>query len=343
MLSTPEQLHTPDLVRIEGLQTHFDAGNGRGTVHAVDGVSLTVRRGEALGLVGESGSGKSTLARTVIRLETPTSGRVIFDGTDISTLSSRALRPFRQRVQMIFQDPYASLNPRMRVGDIVGEPLIVHERMGRAAARRQAEILLERVGLPQGSAKKYPHEFSGGQRQRVGIARALVVRPDLIVADEPVSALDVSIRAQLLNLLKDLQHEFNLSYLFISHDLGVVRYVCDRVAVMYLGQVVEEGICEAVFTNPKHPYTQALISAIPVPDPSIERLREPPLIDDEMPSPIDPPSGCRFHTRCPHAQERCREHEPRAVQVGPDHLASCLLLAGETDADHSQQPITAST
>ncbi|MGH8961364.1 MAG: ABC transporter ATP-binding protein [Jatrophihabitantaceae bacterium] len=317
---------TTELLRIEGLQTHFDAGHGRGTVHAVDGVSLTLGRGEALGLVGESGSGKSTLARTVVRLETPTTGRVLFDGTDISTLSSRELRPFRQRVQMVFQDPYASLNPRMRVGDIVGEPLIVHEHQSRGAARREAEALLERVGLPPGAAAKYPHEFSGGQRQRVGIARALAVRPELIVADEPVSALDVSIRAQLLNLLKDLQHEFNLSYLFISHDLGVVRYVCDRIAVMYLGQVVEEGACEAVFTAPSHPYTQALISAIPVPDPAIERDRDTQLIDDEMPSPIAPPPGCRFHTRCPQAEARCRIEVPAQVSIGTDHRASCLLL-----------------
>jgi oligopeptide/dipeptide ABC transporter ATP-binding protein len=321
-----EPTDAPELLRIEGLRTHFDAGHGRGTVRAVDGVSLTLRRGETLGLVGESGSGKTTLARTVIRLEAPTTGRVIFDGTDISTLTSRALRPFRQRVQMVFQDPYASLNPRMRVGDIVGEPLIVHDHLSRRLARRKSEELLERVGLPAGSASRYPHEFSGGQRQRVGIARALAARPDLIVADEPVSALDVSIRAQLLNLLKDLQREFSLSYLFISHDLGVVRYVCDRVAVMYLGQVVEEGPCESVFTLPKHPYTQALISAIPIPDPAVERFREHQLLDDEMPSPLAPPPGCRFHTRCPSAEPRCRTEEPAHVQVSADHKAACLLL-----------------
>ena len=322
----PESERPSELLRIEGLRTYFDAGHGRGTVRAVDEVSLVLRRGEAIGLVGESGSGKSTLARTVVRLETPTSGRVVFDGVDVSTLNRRELRPFRQRVQMVFQDPYASLNPRMRVGDIVGEPITVHEGATRRAARARAEELLERVGLPPGSGRRYPHEFSGGQRQRVGIARALAVRPDLIVADEPVSALDVSIRAQLLNLLKDLQREFDLSYLFISHDLGVVRYVCDRVAVMYLGQIVEQGPCERVFGAPQHPYTKALISAIPIPDPSVERDREPELLDDEIPSPLAPPPGCRFHTRCPVAEDICRVEQPRSVELSPDHTAACLLL-----------------
>ena len=317
----------PELLRIEGLKTYFDAGRHRGTVHAVDGVSLTLHRGEALGLVGESGSGKSTLARTVIRLEAPTQGRVIFDGTDLSRLSSRQLRPIRRRVQMVFQDPYASLNPRMKIGDIVAEPLIVHEHLRRREAQRQAAKLLERVGLPEGCLDRYPHEFSGGQRQRVGIARALTMRPDLIVADEPVSALDVSIRAQLLNLLKELQRDFGLTYLFISHDLGVVRYVCDHVAVMYLGQVVEQGDCESVFASPRHPYTQALLSAIPIPDPAVERNREIALLDEEMPSPLAPPSGCRFHTRCPKAEPRCRAEAPAAVTVGEGHWAACLLLS----------------
>jgi peptide/nickel transport system ATP-binding protein len=315
-----------DLLRIENLQTYFSAGHGGRVVRAVDGVSLTVRRGEAVGLVGESGSGKSTLARTVVRLEAPTSGRVVFDGADVSTLSSSALRPLRQRIQMVFQDPYASLNPRMRVGDIVGEPFVVHHKVSRRQARARAEELLERVGLPEGAAQRYPHEFSGGQRQRVGIARALAVRPELIVADEPVSALDVSIRAQLLNLLKDLQQDFALSYLFISHDLGVVRYVCDRVAVMYLGQIVEEGPCESVFSDPRHPYTQALLSAIPVPDPTTERDREIALLDDEIPSPMAPPPGCRFHTRCPHVHERCIDDQPATVTVGEAHRAACVLL-----------------
>lgn len=317
---------TADLLRIENLQTYFPAGHGA-TVRAVDGVSLRLRRGEALGLVGESGSGKSTLARTVMRLETPTNGRIEFDGIDLSTMSERALRPLRQRVQMVFQDPYASLNPRMRVGDIVGEPVMVHERASKVDARRRADELLERVGLPAGAGSRYPHEFSGGQRQRVGIARALAVRPELIVADEPVSALDVSIRAQLLNLLKDLQEEFQLSYLFISHDLGVVRYVCDRVAVMYLGEIVEEGPCDSVFTAPSHPYTQALLSAIPVPDPSLERVREVQLLSDEIPSPMKPPAGCRFHTRCPQAQAECRITQPRYVSVTETHRAACHFVS----------------
>ena len=321
MSSSPEQL-----LRLDALKTHFDAGRGHrhATVRAVDGVSLTIRRGEALGLVGESGSGKSTLARTVIRLESPTEGRVLFDGVDVANLSSREMRPFRRRVQIVFQDPYASLNPRMRVGDIVAEPLIVHEGIDRREARSRAAELLERVGLPGDSGRRYPHEFSGGQRQRVGIARALAVRPELIVLDEPVSALDVSIRAQLLNLLKRLQREFSLTYLLISHDLGVVRHVCDRVAVMYLGQIVEEGICEDVFRNPQHPYTQALIAAIPVPDPAIERQREAQILSEEMPSPLAPPPGCRFHTRCPVAMDECAEVEPPAVTIADDHWAACL-------------------
>lgn len=327
--------YAPELLRIDGLKTHFSAGRGRGTVHAVDGVSLVLRRGQAFGLVGESGSGKSTLARTVVRLEAPTYGRVVFDGTDVSKLSHREIRPFRRRVQMVFQDPYASLNPRMKVGDIVGEPLIVHEGLGRRAARQRARELLERVGLTADAISRYPHEFSGGQRQRVGIARALAIRPDLIVADEPVSALDVSIRAQLLNLLKDLQREFALTYLFISHDLGVVRYVCDRVAVMYLGQVVEEGDCEAVFAAPRHPYTQALISAIPVPDPAVERYREAQLLSEEMPSPLAPPPGCRFHTRCPIAEAQCRTQQPPAVAVGQGHWAACLMIR-DAGGDYGQ-------
>jgi oligopeptide transport system ATP-binding protein len=326
------------ILRVEALKTHFDAGRSHrhATVRAVDGVSLAIRRGEALGLVGESGSGKSTLARTVIRLEAPTEGRVLFDGVDIANLSSREMRPFRRRVQVVFQDPYASLNPRMRVGDIVGEPLIVHEGVDRRVARRRAAELLERVGLPADCGRRYPHEFSGGQRQRVGIARALAVRPELIVLDEPVSALDVSIRAQLLNLLKGLQRDFSLTYLLISHDLGVVRHVCDRVAVMYLGQVVEEGICEDVFRNPQHPYTQALIAAIPVPDPAIERHRESQILSEEMPSPLAPPPGCRFHTRCPVAMRECAAVEPPAVTIADDHWAACLRAASD-DAQASRR------
>jgi oligopeptide transport system ATP-binding protein len=331
------------LLQIDHLKTHFDAGRAHrhAVVRAVDGITLVVRRGEALGLVGESGSGKSTLARTVIRLDTPTEGRVVFDGVDIARLSSREMRPFRRRVQMVFQDPYASLNPRMRVGDIVGEPLIVHEGADRGQSRRRASELLERVGLPADCGRRYPHEFSGGQRQRIGIARALAVRPDLIVLDEPVSALDVSIRSQLLNLLKSLQRDYNLTYLLISHDLGVVRHVCDRVAVMYLGQVVEEGVCEEVFSNPQHPYTQALIAAIPVPDPAVERHREGQILSEEMPSPLAPPPGCRFHTRCPVAMPECAESEPPAITISEDHWAACLRATPDdvsTNSKHDQRP-----
>jgi len=285
------------LLDIQDLHTHFDVpapGLRHKTLRAVDGISLTIRKGEALGLVGESGSGKSTVARSVLLLEHPTSGRIRLDGIDLASLSTRDLRSMRRRVQMVFQDPYASLNPRMRVVDIVAEPFIVHDRLSKAAARIRSIELLERVGLPVQSAYRYPHEFSGGQRQRVGVARAIALSPDLIVADEPVSALDVSIQAQLLNLLRDLQTDFNLTYLFISHDLSVVRYVCDRIAIMYLGQIVEEGANEAIFNNPQHPYTQALLSAIPVADPTIERDRKPILLPGEMPSPLTPPQGLPF-------------------------------------------------
>jgi oligopeptide/dipeptide ABC transporter ATP-binding protein len=314
------------LLRVENLKTYFDvstATSRHATVRAVDGVDLVLNRGEALGLVGESGSGKSTVARTIMRLDKPTSGRIIFDGVDLATLSQSQLRPLRRRVQMVFQDPYASLNPRMRVGEIVAEPIILHEKLSERDAITRATELLERVGLPSAAARRYPHEFSGGQRQRIGVARALAVRPDLVVADEPVSALDVSIQAQLLNLLKDLQRDFGLTYLFISHDLSVVRYVCDRIAIMYLGRIAEEGDNEAIFSAPRHPYTQALLSAIPIADPDIEQHRELILLDDEMPSPISPPSGCRFHTRCPIAQERCATHEPTPVTLSPTHWAAC--------------------
>ena len=314
------------LLRVEGLKTHFDvstATSRHATVRAVDGVDLVLNRGEALGLVGESGSGKSTVARTIMRLDKPTSGRIIFDGIDLATLSQSQLRPLRRRVQMVFQDPYASLNPRMRVGEIVAEPIILHEKLSERDAVTRATELLERVGLPSTAARRYPHEFSGGQRQRIGVARALAVRPELVVADEPVSALDVSIQAQLLNLLKDLQRDFGLTYLFISHDLSVVRYVCDRIAIMYLGRIVEEGDNDAIFGAPRHPYTRALLSAIPVADPDIEQHRELVVLDDEMPSPIAPPSGCRFHTRCPIAQDRCTTDEPVPVNLTASHWAGC--------------------
>lgn len=317
------------LLSVEDLKTHFDVSSrtgGSGKVRAVDGVSLTLRRGEALGLVGESGSGKSTVARSIMRLDRPTAGRIIFDGIDLSTLSNAQLRPLRSRFQMVFQDPYASLNPRMRVGDIVAEPILLHAGVTNTEAMRRAAELLERVGLPGDAARRFPHEFSGGQRQRVGVARALAVNPELIVADEPVSALDVSIQAQLLNLLKDLQRDFGLTYLFISHDLSVVRYVCDRIAIMYLGRVVEEGDNESIFGNPRHPYTKALLSAIPVADPAVARDREIIVLSEDFPSPMHPPSGCRFHTRCPIAAPQCSATEPLPVTFGGEHWAACHRL-----------------
>jgi oligopeptide/dipeptide ABC transporter ATP-binding protein len=317
------------LLSIEGLKTYFTAHGRHGTVKAVDGVDLAIARGSSLGLVGESGSGKSTVARSIVRLEDPTEGRILFEGIDLASLSSEAMRRTRRRVQMIFQDPYASLNPRMRLGDIVAEPFALHEGMNKHDAWQAAARLLARVGLDRDSALRYPHEFSGGQRQRVGVARAVAAKPDLIVADEPVSALDVSIRAQLLNLLKDLQDEFHLTYLFISHDLSVVRYVCDRVAIMYLGRIVEEGDCDSIFTSPRHPYTRALLSAVPIADPDLERQRVAQLLPGEMPSPLAPPSGCRFHTRCPVAIDRCALIDPPYVVVDPGHRAACLLVEDE--------------
>lgn len=322
--------HSADvLLSLEGLKTYFPAHGHHGTVKAVDGVDLALARGSSLGLVGESGSGKSTVARTIVRLEDPTEGRIIFDGVDLAALSGEAMRRIRRRVQMVFQDPYASLNPRMRLGDIVAEPFLLHESMNKHEAWQAAVRLLARVGLGRDSALRYPHEFSGGQRQRVGVARAVAAKPELIVADEPVSALDVSIRAQLLNLLKDLQDEFQLTYLFISHDLSVVRYVCDRVAIMYLGRIVEEGDCDAIFSSPRHPYTRALLSAIPVADPDIERQRVTQLLPGEMPSPLAPPSGCRFHTRCPVAMPQCAQVDPPYIVIKHGHRAACLRVADE--------------
>jgi oligopeptide/dipeptide ABC transporter ATP-binding protein len=328
------------LLSVEGLKTHFHARGHHGTVKAVDGIDLTLIRGSSLGLVGESGSGKSTVARTIVRLEDPTEGRIIFDGVDLASLSSDAMRRTRRRVQMIFQDPYASLNPRMRLGDIVAEPFLLHENMNKQEAWKAAVSLLARVGLDRDCATRYPHEFSGGQRQRVGVARAVAAKPELIVADEPVSALDVSIRAQLLNLLKDLQAEFQLTYLFISHDLSVVRYVCDRVAIMYLGRIVEEGDCDAIFSSPRHPYTRALLSAIPVADPDIERQRVTQLLPGEMPSPLAPPSGCRFHTRCPVAMPQCAQVDPPYIVIKQGHRAACLRVV---DEERLAVPSSAST
>jgi peptide/nickel transport system ATP-binding protein len=293
-------------------------------VHAVDGVSLEVRRGETLGVVGESGCGKSTLGRLLVRLREPTSGTIRFDGADITTLSRRGLRPFRREMQMIFQDPYASLNPRKRVSQIVGDPLRIHRSGSLGDVRRRVRELLEVVGLSPDHVNRYPHEFSGGQRQRIGVARALALNPQLIVADEPVSALDVSIQAQVLNLLDDLQDDFGLTYVFIAHDLGVVRHVADRIAVMYLGVIVEVAPADELWDRPIHPYTEALLSAIPViDDENGSGRRERIVLAGEVPSPIDPPSGCRFHPRCRYATEICREVRPPLVDHGGGHVAAC--------------------
>jgi oligopeptide transport system ATP-binding protein len=323
--------HEPALLEAVDLVKHFPVRGRafrRGAheyVHAVDGVSLEVRRGETLGIVGESGCGKSTLGRLLVRLHEPTSGTVRFRGTDITKLSRRRLRPFRREMQMIFQDPYASLNPRKRVGQIVADPLRIHRTAAPKVIKRQVQELLEVVGLSPDHVNRYPHEFSGGQRQRIGVARALALSPRLIVADEPVSALDVSIQAQVINLLDDLQDEFELTYVFIAHDLGVVHHVSDRIAVMYLGVIVEVGPSDELFLRPIHPYTDALLSAIPRIEADDDRAspRERIVLEGEVPSPIDPPTGCRFHPRCRYATEVCRVERPALVDHGGARLAAC--------------------
>jgi oligopeptide/dipeptide ABC transporter ATP-binding protein len=328
---------TEPILAVENLSRHFTGksgilfGRATGTVRAVDGVSFSVKRGETLALVGESGCGKSTTARLVLRLIEPTTGTIRFEGSYIQDLRGEPLRALRRRMQIVFQDPFASLNPRMTVGQILEEPLIVHH-LGDAAFReaRVAE-LLSVVGLSAYHARRYPHEFSGGQRQRIGIARALAVEPALIVCDEPVSALDVSIQAQVVNLLRDLQRRLGLSYLFIAHDLAVVKHVADRVAVMYLGQIVEIGPKRALFSDPRHPYTRTLLAAIPRPDPHRDRSREIP--GGDVPSPMNPPPGCRFHTRCPHAIERCRREMPKPTAWATDHLVACHRAAELPPAD----------
>ncbi|WP_459617358.1 ABC transporter ATP-binding protein [Bordetella sp. 2513F-2] len=321
---TPMRAVEP-LVRVQGLKVHFPTGSGRHApvVRAVDDVSFDVPRHSIVGLVGESGSGKTTTGRALLRLFAPTAGRIVFDGTDISALDQSQLLPWRKRMQIVFQDPYASLNPRMTVAEILGEALDTH---GLARQRREARIceLLERVGLNGDHRRRYPHEFSGGQRQRIGIARALAVEPDFIVADEPVSALDVSVQAQVLNLLQDLQRDLGLSMLFVAHDLAVVDYLCDEVVVMYLGRVMERGPTRKVYATPRHPYTRALLSAAPVPDPRAARSRI--LLKGEIPSPVNPPSGCVFRTRCPHAAEACAAAPPEARDLGDGHFAACVRL-----------------
>ena len=317
-----------ELVRATDLVKEFPITSGVfiqrqvAAVHAVDGISFSIRKGETLGLVGESGSGKSTTARLLLRLLDLTSGQIELEGEDITTASGARLRNVRQKMQMIFQDPYASLDPRMTVRDIVGEPLVIWNRWKNGGSVRVAE-LLERVGLNPDHANRFPHEFSGGQRQRIGIARALALQPKLIVCDEPVSALDVSVRAQILNLLANVQREFDLTYLFISHDLSVVRQVADRLAVMYLGKIVEIGERDELYERPVHPYTQALIAAVPIPEPVKERQRKHILLGGDIPSPVNPPSGCRFRTRCFKAQEICAKEEPALVDRGHGHPSAC--------------------
>jgi peptide/nickel transport system ATP-binding protein/oligopeptide transport system ATP-binding protein len=317
------------LLEVTDLKKYFPIRKGLltrtvGQVHAVDGVSFSIADGETLGVVGESGCGKSTLGRTILRLMRPTSGTVKLRGIDITDLSDTAVRPYRREMQIVFQDPYSSLNPRMTAGRIVGEPLIIHNVGSTGDREARVASLFERVGLPADSMAKYPHQFSGGQRQRIGIAKALALNPSLIICDEPVSALDVSIQAQVVNLLIDLQQEFGLSYLFIAHDLAVVKHISHRVAVMYLGRIVELTDKKSLFTQPLHPYSEALLSAIPVPNPKANREGRV-ILTGDVPSPINPPSGCHFHTRCPYATDRCRTDIPALREVKPGHLVSCHL------------------
>jgi oligopeptide transport system ATP-binding protein len=316
------------LLEIKQLKKHFPIRGGVfsktiGYVYAVDGVSFTVHKGETLGLVGESGCGKSTTGRTILRLIEPTAGEIIFEGQDITELEKGDMRALRREMQIIFQDPYASLNPRMTVGSIVGEPLEIHKIAKGAEKIERVASLLEKVGLRPEDTRKYPHEFSGGQRQRIGIARALALNPKLIICDEPVSALDVSIQAQVINLLEDLQEEFGLSYLFIAHNLNVVEHISHRVAVMYLGKIVELATDKELYANPQHPYTEALLSAVPVPDPTVKKKRR--ILEGDVPSPINPPSGCHFHTRCPYKEKICEEVEPEFKELGAGHWVACHL------------------
>jgi len=318
------------LVDVENLKVWFPIKSGIvldrhvGDIKAVDDVTIDVQRGETLGLVGESGCGKSTLGRAILRLYEPTAGRIVFDGQDISHLGEAELRPLRRRMQMIFQDPFASLNPRHSVGRIVSEPLRVHGLARRRQAGRRVRELLEIVGLPGDAGSRYPHEFSGGQRQRIGLARSLALNPDFVVCDEPVSALDVSIQAQIVNLLESLQKDFDLTYLFIAHDLAVVRHISDRIAVMYLGKIVEVSPAADLYEKPLHPYTISLLSAVPIPDPEIEHGRETILLQGDLPSPANPPPACRFHTRCPYVQPtRCRDLEPPLRKLASGHWVAC--------------------
>jgi oligopeptide transport system ATP-binding protein len=320
------------LLRVDDLKVHFPVKTGAmfrkkvGAVHAVDGVSLTLARGETLGLVGESGCGKSTTGLAIMRMLAPTAGRIEFEGQDITSYGKKQMRPLRQRMQMVYQDPYGSLNPRMKVRDIIGEPLVVHGLADDGGAYQdKIASLMRTVGLLPDMADRYPHEFSGGQRQRIGIARALALEPSLIVCDEPVSALDVSIQAQVVNVFVELQQRLGLAYLFIAHDLAVVRHVSDRIAVMYLGRIVEIAKRDTLYRSPQHPYTQALLAAVPVADPVVEASRRRVIVSGEVPSATNPPSGCRFHTRCPHAFVRCRAEVPQLRDLGDGQAVACHL------------------
>lgn len=317
------------LVEINNLKKYFEVGNNQ-VLKAVDGITLKVKKGETLGLVGESGCGKSTAGRTIIGLYEPTEGQVIFDGMDTSKFNRKEKKEFTKKVQMIFQDPYASLNPRMTVTDIIGEGIDIHKLYKGEARQKRIYDLLELVGLSKEHANRYPHEFSGGQRQRIGIARALSIQPELIVCDEPISALDVSIQAQVVNLLEDLQKEFGLTYIFIAHDLSMVKHISDRIAVMYLGKIVEIANSKELYDNPKHPYTQALLSAVPIPDPEIERSRRRIMLEGDVPSPINPPQGCKFKTRCRYRVEACDNLSDDMTEVSEEHFVSCILAEQKT-------------
>ena len=328
--ASPAAVAPDTLVDVRNLKMYFPVRRGLlierlvGWVHAVDDISFHVKRGETLGLVGESGCGKSTTGRAIVQLYKPTAGQVYFKGTDLTKVSGKQLRHARREMQMIFQDPFASLDPRMTVGGIIAEPLEIHNLMKGKEREEKVREMLRIVGLNPYFANRYPHEFSGGQRQRIGVARALVLEPEFIVCDEPISALDVSIQAQLINLLEDLQEQYNLTYLFIAHDLAVVRHISDRVAVMYLGKLVEVADRNELYELPLHPYTRALLSAVPVPDPVVERRRSRIILHGDVPSPVTPPSGCRFHTRCPFARADCSESEPPLEEVRPGHFVACF-------------------